>query len=136
MGFIRSLCRLDLQSLADQKSESLISIQGDNSIVVCSLRVPSVFLGSDVSHHVNRKIGNESHVTLDSSPKCKIAAWQRIERPLSAGALRGKSLDDIPTTSLATFPHFCVWRRPVWAIAAGQVLHRLRSKPDSLRMSH
>src|SRR5262249_21015552 len=46
----------------------------------------------------------EGYVRLVSNTQ--IAAWQRIESPLTAGVLRGKSLDEIPTTSLATFPHF------------------------------
>src|SRR5262249_25549715 len=46
----------------------------------------------------------EGSVRLVSNTQ--IAAWQRIETPLSAGILRGKSQDEIATTSLATFPHF------------------------------
>jgi len=46
----------------------------------------------------------EGYVRLVSNTQ--IAAWQRIETPLSAGILRGKSLDEIAITSLATFPHF------------------------------
>ena len=46
----------------------------------------------------------EGYVRLVSNTQ--IAAWQRIETPLSAGVLRGKSLDEIPTTSFATFPQF------------------------------
>jgi len=46
----------------------------------------------------------EGYVRLVSNTQ--IAAWQRIESPLTAGVLRGISLDEIPTTSLATLPHF------------------------------
>src|SRR5262249_4137474 len=46
----------------------------------------------------------EGYVRLVSNTQ--IAAWQRVETPLSAGALRGKSVDEIPMTTLATFPHF------------------------------
>jgi hypothetical protein len=46
----------------------------------------------------------EGYVRLVSNTQ--IAAWQRIETPLSASVLRGKSLDEIPTTSMATFPQF------------------------------
>jgi hypothetical protein len=46
----------------------------------------------------------EGYVRLVSNTQ--IAAWQRIESPLTAGVLRGKSLDEIPTTSLGTLPHF------------------------------
>jgi hypothetical protein len=48
----------------------------------------------------------EGYLRLVSNTQ--IAAWQRIETPLSAGVLRGKSLDEIATTSLATFPHFAL----------------------------
>jgi hypothetical protein len=46
----------------------------------------------------------EGYVRLVSNTQ--ISAWQHVETPLSAGVLRGKSLDEIAMTSLAIFPHF------------------------------
>jgi hypothetical protein len=36
----------------------------------------------------------------------QIGAWQRIETPVSAAVLRGKALEEMDVSSLATIPHF------------------------------
>jgi hypothetical protein len=48
----------------------------------------------------------EGYIRLDSN--VPVAAWQRIETPLSWNALRGRSAQDIQSTTLALVPHFAV----------------------------
>jgi len=48
----------------------------------------------------------EGYIRLDSN--APVAAWERIETPLSWNALRGRSAQEIQSTTLALAPHFAV----------------------------
>jgi hypothetical protein len=48
----------------------------------------------------------EGYIRLDSN--VAVAAWERIETPLSWSALRGRAAEEIQSTTLALAPHFAV----------------------------
>src|SRR5205085_7508543 len=57
----------------------------------------------------NRPVGGkvfEGYVRLNSN--VPIAAWERIVTPLSRKLLRGRTVEEIRSTTLAVVPHFAV----------------------------
>jgi len=68
-----------------------------------TVRVSEIFQSSLPNNNLGGKTFS-GYVQLESNTP--IAAWQRIETPLSRSLLRGRTLEESQLTSSATIPHF------------------------------